>query len=118
MSFRAFLTVRDAGGSFSSLLQRNVAGGDGGGLYAVESFVRFEDGATIIANRADGDGGGVYLDTSTLVVSGGSCRILANVADADADADGSGGGIYNDGGDIGNVPPARVCLNDPDDIVG
>ncbi len=100
----------------SSNVERNVSGGNGGGVYALDAHLAVVDATVLVANRAASHGGGIYAFRATVRVVGTSCMVLGNVADADGDGSGRGGGIFDNQSDLDAVPVTRVCLNSPDDI--
>jgi hypothetical protein len=101
----------------SSTVADNSAVVEAGGLLVGDASVSVVDNSEVAGNRAGDSGGGFLLNGATLSVTGTTCMIHDNVADADDDGDGTGGGIYAIGADISGVPAARVCDNVPDDIV-
>jgi predicted outer membrane repeat protein len=80
----------DSGEEFlNTVVQGNVASGDGGGIYAPEGGLgAFFDDSTISGNHAGGRGGGLYASAQSAMAS---TEVLGNTAS-------DGGGVYNDSG--------------------
>lgn len=101
--FRGSVTLKG-----SSVVKRNIAMGDGGGIHSEgDGQIRLEDSSTIRMNATLIDGGGIRTEGADIALRDRS-SIVSNLA---AD-DGDGGGIYADTESISLLGSTTVAGNE------
>ncbi|RLD12146.1 MAG: hypothetical protein DRI44_01580, partial [Chlamydiae bacterium] len=68
--------------------------GDGGGIYALNSIVTFDNEAATLDNIAHNNGGSIYVSNSTLTVKNDSKIGATSIETGNGKAGNNGGGIY------------------------
>lgn len=92
----------------NSVISKNTANKDGGGIYMIAGSLILESGAAISDNTAGENGGGIYINGGEAGLS--SCTIKANMAG------GNGGAIYASCED--STTTVNIAKkNDSDDII-
>lgn len=92
----------------NSVISKNTANKDGGGIYMIAGSLILESGAAISDNTAGENGGGIYINGGEAGLS--SCTIKANMAG------GNGGAIYASC-EYSTTTVNIAKKNDSDDIV-
>lgn len=92
----------------NSVISKNTANKDGGGIYMIAGSLILESGAAISDNTAGENGGGIYINGGEAGLS--SCTIKANMAG------GNGGAIYASC-EYSTTTVNIAKKNDSDDII-